>query len=174
MKVILVMVASLNGKTTRGTQSPKFWASEEDQDFFLSLIHKHNLFVMGSKTFLSVRHSMTLSSDKLRIVLTREPSKYQKYHVAGQLEFTNQDPHSILDKLNSRGYRQAFLLTGETLNTMFFRGKLIDEVWVTIEPKLFGSGKGIVGDEEFDTNLKLTSIRRLNKQGTLLLKYVIV
>ena len=51
MQVRLLMVSSLNGKTTRFAEKNIYhWTSKEDSDLFFAEIKKARLVVMGSKT----------------------------------------------------------------------------------------------------------------------------
>lgn len=175
MKIILAMVMSADGKTTKWEESNiNDWTSQEDSDHFFSLIEKNNAILMGRKTYSASQSVIKLSSQKLRIVITKDPNKYSKFSVPNQLEFTNDDPKEIVDKLIERGFDQALLVGGENVNALFFKSKLISEIWLTVEPKIFGSGNSLVKDEKLDIGLELMSINRLNKKGTLLLKYKIL
>lgn len=174
MKIILAIVTSLDGKSTKGSTSPDKWASKEDQNHFSSLISKHNLIVMGKNTYLLRKSHLSLSQDKLRVVFTRNPKSFSKDQVNGQLEFTNEPLKKLIKQLESRGYKQMLLVSGASLNSLFFKEKLINEIWLTLEPKIFGEGKGLVDAENLDINLKLINIEKLNSQGTLLLKYAVL
>lgn len=172
MKIILVMVMSLDGKITRGEDSHiHTWTSVEDQQYFSSVIEKHNAIIMGRKTYITARSGMKLSPDRLRIVVTKNPEKYRKQEIPGQLEFTKNNPREIVHNLEKRGYTNALLVGGESLNTAFFKEKLIDELWVTIEPIIIGQGHELLSQMEFDTHLQLVRMEKLNQKGTLLLQY---
>ncbi|MDB4940340.1 MAG: hypothetical protein JWO40_765 [Candidatus Doudnabacteria bacterium] len=172
MKIILLMVTSLDGKTTRWNESRIFqWTSKEDQDNFSSLIKKKSLLIMGRKTFDAAKKMIKLSPKILHVVFTTEPEKYLDLVVPGQLEFVNGSAINIINKLDDRGYKEALLLGGEHLNTEFFKEKLVNEVWLTLEPYLFGIGNQLVLSEKLNIDLTLQSITKLNKKGTLLLKY---
>lgn len=174
MKVILAIVTSADGKSTKDDLPPNTWASDEDQKFFFSLVKKHNLIVMGKNTYLASKRNIRLEEDKLRIVLTKNPEEFKKEAVRGQLEFTDESPKALVKRMTEEKFIELLLVSGATLNTAFFKDKLIDELWLTLEPKLFGLGKGLVGMEELEVNLKLLGIKRLNPQGTLLLKYQVI
>lgn len=173
MKVILAIVTSLDGKSTKDTAPPFMWASKEDQDFFKGLFKTYKLFVLGRKTYLSPTPSVRPSSQNLKIVLTKNPKRYKKYEVLGQLEFSSDTPLNLVKKLEKRRFKEMLLIGGETITTEFFRAKLINEIWLTLEPKIFGQGKGIL-KEDLDVKLKLKEINKLNSQGTLLLKYEVI
>lgn len=174
MKVILAVVASLDGKTTKGYKPPKLWASKEDQIHFQSLIAKNNLIVMGKNTFVVSKNDIKLAEDKLRIVMVREPGEFNNLAVPNQLEFSSKSPKQMVKELIGRGYKQILLASGPKLNTAFLKDKLVNELWLTLEPNIFGVGTGLMDLEKFDIKLRLISCKRLNPQGTLLLKYQII
>lgn len=174
MKIILLMVMTLDGKITHG-DSPSIsdWTSKEDQTHFSQFLAGPKLLVMGSNTYLAAKQNMTLQNNKLRVVMTRNPATYVSESVMNQLEFSNASPTQLLQQLEKRGYTEMLLLGGGEINALFFKAKLVNELWLTLEPKIFGKGKPVVGLEELDTNLKLLSSEKLNDQGTLLLHYSI-
>ncbi|MBI4033148.1 MAG: dihydrofolate reductase [Candidatus Blackburnbacteria bacterium] len=172
MKVILVMVSSLNGKITKGRASNIYsWTSKEDSKLFFRLVEKHNLIVMGRKTYEAIRENIELRPDKLRIVLTKDPQKFASDTVPGSLEFSNESPAELLSRLQRIGYTEMLLVGGGEVNALFLKSSLVDELYLTIEPIIFGTGKTLVADEELDVSLKLIGVKKLNKKGTLHLRY---
>ncbi|OGH33871.1 MAG: hypothetical protein A3J69_01095 [Candidatus Levybacteria bacterium RIFCSPHIGHO2_02_FULL_42_12] len=174
MKIVMVMVATLNGKITKRDDPDIYkWTSREDQTYFFFLLKKSRLIVMGSKTYEAAQKNIKLTNNTLRIVLTKNPMEYRKDFVPGKLEFTNELPRQLVKRLDARGYEKMLLVGGGVLNAAFLKAGLVNEVHLTLEPKIFGAGKPFVGDNEFECSLKLISIKRLNTQGTLLLRYKI-
>lgn len=175
IKVILVAVASLNGKTTKGKiNNIRVWTSKEDQEYFSSLIQKNNLIVMGRETYEAAQSIIKLSPGKLRIVLTRNPEQFKRLEVLGQLEFTNESPSELVKRMEALGYKTALLVGGSTMSSLFFQQNKIDEVWITLEPCIFGKGKSLVEEDDSDVSMNLKSVKKLNKKGTLLLKYSVL
>ncbi|CAN5129002.1 dihydrofolate reductase family protein [soil metagenome] len=172
MKIILVMVTTINGKSTNGdVPGTSSWASSEDQDFFFNVLKANDLLIMGRKTYEAAKNFMQLTPDRLRIVLTSRPDIYQADAIDGQLEFTSDMPSELVKKVEDRGYTQALLLGGEKTNTDFLKENLVDELWLTIEPKIFGKGNSMIGNVDFNLSLKLLSCEKLNTTGSLLVKY---
>lgn len=163
------MVSSVDGKSTKNNKSLQEWTSKEDREYFLKTSRSNNLIVMGSKTFSHA--TIKPYPNRLKIVLTRNPKKYTKSSVPGQLEFINDSPQDLVKKLEKKGYKQMLLIGGSTLNAEFMKLNLITDLWLTVEPVILGKGNGLVGEEDLDIKLKLESFEKLNKQGTLLLKY---
>ncbi len=170
------MVASVDGKTTQGNTSVlPTWTSKEDQEYFSGLIDSAHLIIMGRKTYAIAKPQMKHTPGRLRIVVTSKPHEWNMHEaIPGQLEFTNEQPTELIKRLEQKGYTSALLVGGATLNTAFLKANLVNELILTIEPKIFGQGTSVVENEELDVNLKLTSIKTLNDQGTLLLKYRII
>ena len=171
----MVMVSSVNGKITRGEDPDIYsWTSKEDADFFFSLLNQHNLIVMGSKTYKAAREKMNHEPGKLRIVLTKNPEKYSKEAIPNILEFTSKSVREILENLTSRGFKQLLLTGGSEINGLFLTENVVDELWITIEPQLFGEGRPLFEAPGVDLTLKLQSSTQLNDQGTILLKYKVL
>ncbi len=172
MKVILGMVMSVDGKTTRHNAPDIYhWSSKEDQKHFFSLVEKHDVIVMGRRTYEASRPVIRLTPGKLRLIMTRSPEEFKKEAVPGQLEFTAASPGEIISGLSQKGYSEILLAGGGEINTLFLKENLVNELYLTIEPKVFGLGNPLVAAEALDINLSLESVEKLNIEGTLLLKY---
>ena len=63
---------------------------------------------------------------------------------------------------------------GQHIATSFLKEGLIDELWLTIEPKIFGMGENFVTQEKLDIDLNLISCEKVNERGTLITKYVVI
>ncbi len=175
MKMILAMVSSVDGKTTRWNNSDLHsWTSKEDQEYFSKLIEENNCIIMGRKTYEAAKNMIKHRSGKLRIVLTGNPKPFNHLSIPGQLEFTNKPSKKLIKRLEDMGYANALLVGGATVNTLFLKENLVDELWLTLEPKILGNGNGLVGESELDVNLQLLGFEKLNNSGTLLLKYKII
>lgn len=170
----MIIVSTLNGKITKNNDPNIYkWTSKADQDYFFRYLKRNNLIVMGSKTYDAARNIIQLSKRQLRIVFTRNPEKYRHDEVPGQLEFTNQPLKELVERLCQRGYKKLLLLGGSHTNTSFLMTGLVDEIFLTIEPKIFGRGKLFIIEKSLEVSLKLISFIKLNQQGTLLLHYQI-
>lgn len=172
MKVTMVMLSTVDGRTTKGNDSNIYaWTSSEDQKYFFSLLEKNNLIVMGSSTYEAVRSRIKLQKKKLRIVMTRKPEKYAIETVKEQLEFSSETPKELIKRMKILGYKDILLVGGSIINGLFLKENLVDEFYLTIEPKIFAKGKNIIEGQLLNTKLQLLSIKKINKAGTLLLKY---
>lgn len=170
MHVTLAMVISLDGKTTKGSIADSGeWASPEDQKIFRELIASHDMVVMGSTTYRTVRDRLRPNTKNPRVILTRTPEKYAD-DVRPGLTFTSDSPEELVAR--ARKDNQSMLLVGGSqTNARFFDAGMIDEVFVTIEPQLFGTGLPFTAELQRPCKMTLISVKQLNDAGTLLLHY---
>lgn len=170
MKVICVMVSSVDGKITKENSSDIHeWTSVEDGKYFSDLIQKHELIVMGRTTYES---GVKPDDKRLRIIMTSSPEKFKEEAIPGHLEFSSEDPKTLVDRLEKAGNAEMLLVGGMETNTTFFKAGLITDLWLTIEPKIIGIGKMVISPKEtYMINLQLESFEMINEKGSLLLKY---
>lgn len=173
MKTILIFVSTLDGKITKwGNPHVKIWSSHQDQDYYRKIWDNSRLIVMGSKTFKA--EPLHPSPDHHLIVMTRNPSSYENSTVPGQLEFTSETPAEIVERFKTERRKRMLVVGGPHIATLFLKAQLIDELWLTIEPKIFGTGGNFVTEHELDINLRLIQFEKVNEEGTLITKYEVI
>jgi dihydrofolate reductase len=106
--------------------------------------------------------------------MTGQPSKYKSYEILGQLEFRSESPVDLAKHFEMEGYEHMLVVGGPHIATSFLKEQLVDELWLTIEPKIFGVGGNFVIEEKLDINLQLISCENVDKQGTLFTKYAVI
>ncbi|MFZ5535212.1 MAG: dihydrofolate reductase family protein [Patescibacteria group bacterium] len=175
MNVILVMVQTADGKTTKGDNPTLHgWSSPEDLAHFALLKSKHRVLVMGKNTYLTLKEKIVPQTSLRRIVMTHSPDQFSDKQVDGQLEFTAETPEALVTRLAAEGYESLLLVGGSMLNTAFLEKKLITQCYLTIEPRFFGSGNTLFAPYTTDVALRLATVTKLNDQGTLLIHYHVV
>jgi dihydrofolate reductase len=173
MKIILVFVSSLDSKVTKWHDPfVRKWSSKADQNYFGKLWKESSLIVLGSNTFDA--DQINPLPDHLLIVMTRRPAEYKKFEVSGQVEFSDKSPSELATHYEMEGFEQMVVVGGPHIATSFLKEHLIDELWLTIEPKIFGIGACFVTSEQLDIDLQLIDIRKANEQGTLITKYAVL
>lgn len=173
MKVTLAMVVSLDGRITDSALAgPAIWASPEDQTEFRAQIEAHDCIVMGSSTYEAARAIIKPKADKPRTILTRQPEKYAA-EVQPGLAFSSDPPGAVIAQAKEAGRQSLLLVGGAKTNARFLDQGLVDEILVTVEPKIFGAGIHFTDALQNNVQLQLLSCKQLNPQGTLLLHYLI-
>ncbi len=91
----------------------------------------------------------------------------------GNVKWVTGEPEKVLEGTGKMGYKSAILGGGTYINTEFLRETgLIDEIWLTIEPKIFGDSLGVFGGD-FDVDLKLLSVEKIN-EDSVMVKYKVL
>jgi dihydrofolate reductase len=173
MKTILIFVSTLDGKVTKGSEpNVSSWSSHQDQDYYKNVLNDSDLIVMGSNTFNA--DTFKPSANHQLIIMTRRRDQYKSLEVPGQLEFTNESPFELTARFKNSGHRQMLVIGGPHVATSFLKEQLIDELWLTLEPKIFGTGGNFATGVDLDINLRLLHCEKVNGQGTLITKYTVL
>ena len=171
MHTVGIVVMSLDGCLTRHDEHGAEFASAGDQRFFRQVLTTFDCAIMGGGGYRAARdHILANRSEKhLRIVLTRAPDRYAAEARPGILEFRSDDSVDAVRNLAERGYARCALIGGARVLTGCVRARVLDELWITLEPVAFGQGRRLFrGAVEFRFELLSTE---LLGPSTLLLRY---
>ncbi len=157
-QVILIMAVTLDGKIAKHSHQPADWTSSADKRAFVKATKQAGVIIMGRQTYQTIGRPLP---GRLNVVLTSQPK--DKQSISGRLEFTDLSPVKLVKQLEKRGYHQIILAGGSTVNTRFLEQNLIDEIWLTIEPKIFGHGLSLFKDIDVNLDLELIDIKQLDK-----------
>ena len=163
MKVILLMAVTADGMIARNSMELIDWTGKADKKYFIHITREAGAMIMGSKTFDTIGKVL---QGRKNIVLTRDKTRTSQ---SRDLIFTSQTPKEIINELETQGFASVALIGGSVVNTLFMKENLIDEVHVTIVPRLFGKGLSLF-NETLDTLLELMDIEKID-HGHVLLKY---
>lgn len=174
MRVILIAAQSLDGFITKHDTPGSDFASPADQAHLRTALAAFDCSIMGAETYRTARTQIRerMTSPRLRIVLTRSPENFTADTVPGRLEFSSASPQQLLASLSARGLSRCALLGGAQIHSLFLAARLIDELWLTLEPVLFGRGTPLLSSPA-STQLRLLSEEKL-AADTLLLKYEVL
>nr|AIA10894.1 dihydrofolate reductase [uncultured bacterium]AIA11622.1 Dihydrofolate reductase [uncultured bacterium] len=140
------------------------WSSPEDKKLFVSLTKQAGTMVMGSKTFDTIGRALP---GRRTIVYTTHPEKYQGLGVVA----TSEDPAKLVGRLAQEGCEDLAIVGGAQIYDQFLRAGLVDELYLTIEPVLFGKGINLLANS-IETGLELKDTQKLN-DNTILLHYAV-
>jgi dihydrofolate reductase len=174
MKTIGIVATSLDGCITKHESEGVSFTSSADQLYFRKALKTFDCSVMGATTFEASKAVIlnSLHLDRLRVVWTRQPEKFAVYRKQDRLEFYAGDLHTLFAELGARGKKHCAVLGGTSVYSDCLGQGLVDELWLTLEPLVFGSGKR-VAEGPLDVRLELLSTETLGAH-TLLLKYAVV
>lgn len=165
----LIAAQSIDGYIARPNQPGTDFCSDADAQFLRNSLKEFDSLIMGRKTYDTLRNRI-LNSDTtryLRKILTRSPQQFASDTRSDLIEFTDQVPSSILAELIDRGRDRTALLGGGEIYTAFLTAGLVDELWITIEPYLFGDGTPLFTQTQ-ELTFELESATSLGDRSVLL------
>ena len=164
-RYIAFVAASLDGRISLSSKHPPDWTSKEDWEFFQKSLLRVDAVVVGRRTYLA-------AADQLRkrntFVLSRRLKTFTRRGTITFVNPTNVNLTKLLEK-----YKSVAVLGGGAVYNFILENKLLDEIFLTIEPLIFGRGKEMFLGGTRTTRVSLLSAKRLNRKGTLLLHYQI-
>lgn len=167
MKVVLYMAITANGYIAKKNNDTP-WSAEEFTSYY-NQVKKAKHVIVGNKTYPLFRESdFADMGHPLVLVLTRNKSLTGK----GKVKYVN-SPQQALKLLESEGFKQALVTGGGETNKAFLEQGLIDEIYLDVEPLIFGDGLSLFSSLDFECQLELLGTKKLNPH-TLQLHYRIV
>ncbi len=155
MKVTLMIALTADGKIAKDASHYPDWTGSADKKLFKKITQDAGVIIMGSATYATIGKPLP---DRRNIVLTRRTDRASSYD---NLEYTNNQPAEIIEKLISDGFERAILIGGAQINTLFAKAGLINEMILTYCPTVFGSGLSLFS-EPLTMNLELIATRQLD------------
>jgi dihydrofolate reductase len=140
INVFVIAAQSLDGfiGPTQHTNSTS-WTSGADKDFFKKKTKEAKVIVMGRTTFDTIGHALP---ERKTIVYTSRPLEVEG------VETTQESPAELLKRLEAEGYTSVAICGGASIYSMFLKSGLVNELFITIEPILFGTGITLLSEEE--------------------------
>lgn len=170
MKITLIMVSSLDGVIAKDSNHNAFeWTSAEDKKHFQSLSKEIGVVVMGGNTFKASGRSNY--PGRIAYVLTNNPKNYDMGEDVYPLSGT---PQSVAAQLREKCHKHVALIGGAQVNRDFLLAGLVDDIYLTVEPLIFGKGLHLFDDEDLNIKLSLLESKRLNDNGTIILHYEVL
>lgn len=161
MKVFIIAALSADGFIGQdSSQSSLNWTRKEDTRFFVQRTKQAGTMVVGSTTFKTFNKALP---ERRIIVYTNHP---EEITVQG-VESTDLEPKELAKKLEAEGVKELAIAGGSTIYKMFMDSGLVDELYLTIEPVLFGQGIPLFNGP-LTVQMSLLDITKLNEDTTLL------
>lgn len=151
---------TMDGKIAKNENHFPDWTSPEDKQLFAKISKEHKVIIMGEKTFDTFPSPL---KERLSVVFTLNPDRPETENV----KWVSGEPADIIKELEQMGYQSAILGGGATINSLFLENNLIDEIIVTIEPKIFGQGLSLFNKDK-DINLELIETKKINDNSVVL------
>ncbi len=162
MKAILYMAITANGLIAREDDDTS-WVTKTEWKSFSGMIRKHGNMIIGRRTYeIMVKSSEFTKSglDKVTVVVvTHKPLQVHDPRYV----FLAKSPREALTVLYKEGHQTAMLCGGSRLNASFMKEKLVDEIYLDVEPLVLGKGIRLFAEADFETRLELQGVKRLSR-----------
>lgn len=161
MKVILYMAITANGLIAREDDDAS-WVTKTEWKSFSGMIRKHGNMIVGRRTHEIMVKSGEFTRSKLdkvnTVVVTHQPLTI---HDSRYVSIAT-SPRQALTILKQKGHKTALLCGGGRLNASVMKEKLVDEIYLDIEPIVLGKGIKLFAEVDFETRLELQGVKRLS------------
>jgi len=162
MKTFIIAAMTADGYIGRDSAHAAMWTGKEDKKRFVEITKRAGVIIMGQNTWKTLGRPL---KDRLNIVYSPVPLE----DAAEGVETTAKSPADLLKELEGRGFKEVAICGGSMIYSMFMKSGLIDTLYLTIEPIVFGDGMRLF-KESMDFKLKLVS-SIATENGALLLEY---
>ncbi len=145
------------------------WVSDADNKSWKEICQKAGAVIMGRKTLeILYPDSLPLKRGK-HVVLSHHLKTVDNPTVT----FTDQSITDILANLEKSGLHQVCVIGGQMTATEFMSSSLVDEIYLDVEPLIFGKGMGLFSVSNFEFSLELLEVKNLSPQ-TVQLHYKVI
>lgn len=155
-----------------------YWTSREDTEFFKAKTKEAGVVIMGRTTWESIPEKFRPLKDRLNIVYTSykdlilNSMPLEKFNIQNTTYdihplTTNLRPDLLITTLKKHDFNDIALCGGASIYTQFLQAGVVDELFLTIEPVIFGTGTPLF-DKQLETKLHLVSIIELSKNTQVL------
>ncbi len=161
MHVFLIAAQSVDGFIApTATEKSTNWTSAEDKKHFVALTKRAGVVVMGRTSFDTIGRALP---ERRMIVYTRGT-----INLPG-VETTTLPPRELIAQLAHEGHTEVAICGGAQIYDLFLSADVVDTLYLTIEPIVFGAGVKLFTKERIQRlTLKETTH---TEGGTLFLEY---
>ena len=159
MKVTLVAAITADGYIGRNDSDLSLtWTSKEDKMFFRAISKEIGNLVVGSKTFATFDRKIL--GRKFYVYSSR--ATIENVH-DNDVVLVQESPAEFVEKLAAQSVPGLLVAGGSSIYTQFMQAGVVDELYFTIEPVLFGKGVPLF-NSEITAKITLIEVIRLSDQ----------
>lgn len=158
MKVILYMAMTINGFIAKENDDTSF-ASEIEWESFRKMIKNIGNMIIGSRTYKILRDDGEFKNlDNVRIIVVSNDINLK---TIADNHSVAKSPKDALVILKKEKFDKALVAGGGGLNASFMAENLVDEIYLDVEPIIFGKGIRLFRENMFEAKLKLLETKKI-------------
>lgn len=143
------------------------WSIEEWKCFAEVVARTKNL-VIGRKTYeiMKDENEFAKIGNPFVVVVSNRQSEDEGVNFV-------HNPINALALLQKQGYHEVLVAGGSRLNASFMEAGLVSELYLDIEPLIFGAGIKLFANADFEERLELLNVKKLS-EDTVQLHYKVI
>lgn len=161
MKVILYMATTINGLIAKEDDDAD-WVTETVWTNYCGIIKKHGNMIIGRRTYEVMLKNDEFNRSNLNevktIVLSKSPIRIHNPKSISVVKF----PKEALAMLEKQGFKTLMVCGGGGVNASFMTENLVDEIYLDVEPIVFGRGIRLFAEADFERKLELLGTKKLS------------
>lgn len=167
MRVLAIAAITADGFIGQTADQTSWdWTSPEDRKLLVRLTKEAGTVVLGATTFDTFKHKRAFPGRRT-IIYTRHPEKVADIP---NIETTDESPDIFVRRLEQEGASGLAVLGGSSIYNLFLASGMLTELYLTVEPIIFGQGIPLFG--ETGAKLHLLDASPIN-ENTVLLHYAV-
>lgn len=156
MKVLLYMAVTPNGFIAKSDDDTS-WISKEEWSCYSEAVRRAGNLVVGRRTYNILTKQPEFSELKeVRVVVVSQ----KNFPMKSSNHFIAHSPREALKQL--KNFKEVVVAGGGILNSSFMKENLIDEIYLDVEPILFGKGIRVFLEEDFEARLELVGTKKIS------------
>ncbi len=164
VKYLAIAAASLDGRIAGHEKHFSDWTSVEDKKFMRALLDACDVVIVGNSTYKTAKKPL---SKRNCIVLTRTIKTTKQ--VAPNLLYLNTKGARLKRVIAKEKYKKVAVLGGAQVYTYCLENGMLTDLYLTIEPVIFGNGIPLFAGKLKIRNPKIVSVKKLNRKGSVFL-----
>lgn len=159
MKVSLCVSISVNGFIAKENGDTGF-VSDTEWKSFRSMVKNTGNIIVGRKTYEIMKSGNEFRDlDNVKIVVV---TSNDTIRTDDPDYFIVKSPQDAIKLLKEKGFKEILVAGGGMLNSSFIKNNLIDDIYLDIEPIVFGKGIKLFSDSDFESRLKFVGVKNIS------------
>jgi dihydrofolate reductase len=159
MKISIYLATSANGLISNSRNVPD-WLSPEYGQGMYSISQKFKAVIMGRTTYnIIAPDNLPLNEEGTTVVLTTDETVKSENPT---ITFAKEGPAAIKEMLEKKGHTEAVIIGGTRTISQFINARLVDEIYLVVEPVLFDYGLPLIKNVIGEFKLSLSEVLKLN------------
>ena len=161
MKVILYMAESVNGIIARNDNSTH-WSNPE-LEAYIEMVKECGNLIIGRRTYEIMQKDTDKDADagnlgNPTIIVLSKKGGYKN----SDKQIFVKSPEEALNVLKKKGFKKAMVAGGSETDSAFLKEKLINEIYLDIEPLIIGGGIPLFSPFDYECHLQLLNIKKID------------